>query len=252
MPPIPVGTTQAARLPADWWRPGLIGRERLAGPGPQPAWASLIARALTAPPAEVGVPADWAAAFAIPLRPLVDDAAARVAERMPAQTAAAAVLATFSAWLNRKLARIASRTFVLELHERRIGGRLTGPDGAARFADFIRTLAAPVELAGLFARYPVLARLLGTAVGNAVDATVELLGRYAEDRDEIVRSLLGGVDPGPLVKVAPGRGDLHQRGRSVTLLRFAAGPLVVYRPREVATHLRLAELVRLMNELAPE
>jgi type 2 lantibiotic biosynthesis protein LanM len=119
-------------------------------------------------------------------------------------------------------------------------------------SDFIRALAEPTELAALFARYPVLARLLGEATRHAVDATAELLGRYTEDRDEIVRRLLGGTDPGSLVAIAPGRGDSHQRGRSVTMLRFAAGPLVVYRPREVITHLRLAGPVQLLNEVTPE
>ena len=246
-------TTQATRLPADWWQDALTERERQTGPVQEPAWARWVARALAAPPAEVAaVPADWAAAFAIPLRPLVDDAAAWVTEAVPEQADAEAVRSTFSVWLSHRLVRIAARTFVLELYERRIGGRLTGPDGEARFADFIRVMAEPAELATLFQRYPVLARLLGNASRYAADATVELLGRYTEDRAEIVHGLLGGIDPGPLIGIVPGRGDSHQRGRSVTLLRFAAGPLVVYRPREVVTHLRLAGLVGLMNEVAPE
>jgi hypothetical protein len=134
MPAYRHAITQADQCLADWGQSALTWGERLTGPVPEPAWARWVARALATPSAEVAaVPADWAAAFAIPLRPLVDDATARVAERMPGQVDPEAVGASFSAWLTRKLVGIAARTFVLELHERRIGGRLTGPDGAARF-----------------------------------------------------------------------------------------------------------------------
>jgi type 2 lantibiotic biosynthesis protein LanM len=242
---------------------GLLGllaepAEGLAARVPRPEWVATVERALREPVAEPStVPADWPAAFALPLRPLVSDAAARLVERagalIPARDAElCAVAGSFTAHLNDRLVRVVARTFVLELHERRTAGRLAGADGRERFADFVRQLCAPAALAGLFTRYPVLGRLLGEACRCATDAHVELLRRLASDRAEIVATLLGGVDPGPVMAVEAGRGDAHQHGRTVTLVRFADGRQVVYRPRSVEAHVRLTGLVDRLNQAVPE
>ncbi|MEU4442926.1 type 2 lanthipeptide synthetase LanM family protein [Actinosynnema sp. NPDC023926] len=168
-------------------------------------------------------------AFAFALRPLVH-AAAALDPRLDAD---------FTRALGRRLARIAARTLVLELNLERVGGRLAGDTPRERFADFVRH----VDLPALFARYPVLARLLGQTCLHAVDAHRELLDRFALDRPEIVRTLLDGRDPGPLARVETGRGDPHARGRSVAVLTFADGRRVVYKPRPVALHQAFADLV---------
>ncbi|TWP46795.1 type 2 lantipeptide synthetase LanM [Lentzea tibetensis] len=134
--------------------------------------------------------------------------------------------------LARRLVRMAARTLVLELNLARRQGLLEGATPSERFTYFTRTL----DLSGLLTRYPVLARLLYQAVRQAVEAHQELLRRFAEDRAEIVATLLDGVDPGSLVAVETGKGDAHRRGRSVTTLRFADGRRVVYRPRPIDLH----------------
>jgi type 2 lantibiotic biosynthesis protein LanM len=251
----PAGTTRGVRLPAGWWARGLAGHERHATQSPRPAWVGTVERVLAAPvtPPDA-VPEHWAEAFAIAVRPFVTDATTRVAHRIgrtPQQADTGAVLTTLSDWLSQKLVSISARTFVLELHHRRTRGRLTGTDGRQRFADFIRALAEPGELAGLLERYPVLARLLADACDQAAHATAELLDRYAGDRHDIVRTLFKGEDPGPLTALQPGRGDPHRRGRTVTMLRFANGALTVYRPGDVTTHVRFAGFVRRLNEVVP-
>ncbi|GAB1510103.1 type 2 lanthipeptide synthetase LanM family protein [Actinophytocola sp. KF-1] len=220
---------------------------------PRPGWVPLVERAVRAGvPAVPAVPAGWQDAFALPLSPLVAEAAAMV--RAAADGTGIdvdGVVRSFSAGLSRRLVAVAARTFVAELHAQRGAGVLAGDDPAARFADFVARLARPGGLAGLFIRYPVLARLLGQACEFAADATVELLRRFAADRDALVAGLLGGVDPGALVRVVAGLGDAHQRGRTVSMVVFADGRRVVYRPRDVGTHLRFGELVRRLNDAAP-
>ncbi len=226
--------------------------ESLAARIPRPAWVDLVERAVRASVPPAGEPpADWREAFAIPLRPLVSDAVARLAglpltER---EVDFGAVAGTVTRWLSRRLVAIAVRTFVLELHERH--SLLAGADSRERFADFVRRLADPCALAELLTRYPVLARLLGETCGFATEANLELLSRFAHDRAEIVGALLGGADPGPVVALDAGQGDAHQHGRSVTILRFADGRRVVYRPRDVEVHLRFAALVRRLNHAVP-
>ena len=214
----------------------------LAARVPRPAWVDVVERAVrgAAPPGAQRA-TTWRDAFAVPLRPFVVDAAERMAERVRAQPEPGhadldAITARFASRLSRHLVGIATRTFVHE-HNRAVG-----------LAGFARRLAEPAGLARLCATYPVLARLLGQACHQAVESTVELLGRFARDRAMIVDALLGGVDPGTLTAVEAGAGDTHRRGRSVAILTFARGAAVVYKPRDLAVHQRFAALVAWLDE----
>ncbi|MEU4744445.1 type 2 lanthipeptide synthetase LanM family protein, partial [Actinosynnema sp. NPDC023658] len=229
------------RPPAAWWLSGVRGDpQELVVPRGRPSWAAFVERATTtAARADFDAGADreqdrqrdrdWDEAFATVLRPLVRTALA-LDPRLDADFARA---------LGARLVRIAARTLVLELNLERIGGRLAGDTPQERFAHFVRH----VDLSALFARYPVLARLLGQACLNAVDAHRELLDRFALDRPEVVRTLLDGRDPGALTHVETGRGDPHAGGRSVAVLTFADGRRVVYKPRPVTLHQAFADLV---------
>ncbi|WP_207229947.1 type 2 lanthipeptide synthetase LanM family protein [Krasilnikovia cinnamomea] len=238
-----------ADLPPRWWAAGRNGADRLATSG-RPDWAHLVERAVAGAPTRAvagRADDDWREAFAGALRPLVDVARDRV-ERRVAATAdvdLAAVCARWAAGQGRRLATLAARTLVLELHEARQGGRLAGATGPERFAAFAAALGTRFGLAGLFGRYPVLARLLGQQVLDAADALAETIERYAADRSAI-RRLRGDADPGPLTEVQP-CGDPHAGGRTVALLRFAGGATVVYKPRPLTLHRRFNDLVGWLN-----
>lgn len=227
--------------------------ESLAARVALPGWARSVARAVRSAAPSGEVPSAWQDAFAVPLRPLVSDASARLAESVDrvADVDLDGVVGSFGKWLSRRLVAIATRTFVARLHELRVAGRLAGADSQARFNDFVTGLARPGELAALFTRFPVLARLLGQACDFAVEAQAELLTRFAADRATVVATLLDGVDPGPVVSVTAGLGDVHQRGRSVSMVGFADGREVVYRPRDVGSHVRFTELLLLLNDALP-
>ncbi|MET7877678.1 type 2 lanthipeptide synthetase LanM family protein [Micromonospora profundi] len=222
-----------------------------------PPWAVLIEAAVRAAarPPSVPVAADWRAAFALPLRPLVDQARTRFRRDAVPVTDAHVDLggldAALAATLERQLAALAARTFVEELHRRRTAGLLHGADSRARFVDFVRQLGTPAGLAALFTDLPVLARLLGQATAHATDAMLELLARYTADRDRLVKDLLGGTDPGPLVAVDDRRGDSHRSGRTTTVIRFADGRRLVYKPRDLTHDDRLAAFVGWMNRMVP-
>ncbi|MGC9665107.1 type 2 lanthipeptide synthetase LanM family protein [Planosporangium sp. 12N6] len=194
--------------------------------------------------------------FSAALHPLVADAADRLVARVAGvpETVVdlAAVRAGFAVQVGHRLARLAARTLVLELHTARTAGRLRGDDGRQRFADFLRQTATRPGLAELFRTYPVLARLLVQGARYAVDAHAELLARYRTDRAAVVADLLGGADPGPLVAADNGAGDAHGRGRSVAVLRFADGRAVVYKPRPLTLHVHFTELVRWLGQRVPD
>ncbi|MEU4640557.1 type 2 lanthipeptide synthetase LanM family protein [Micromonospora sp. NPDC023814] len=224
-----------------------------------PSWVAPVESAVRAAaplPPSAPVPTDWRAAFALPLRPLVDHATARFrrdAGRVVTDTQVdlPALATALGATLDRQLGGLAARTLVAELHRQRAAGRLTGADGRARFADFVRRLSAPAGLAALFADHPVLARLLGQAATQAADAMLELVTRYAADRAPLVDALLDGADPGPLVAVEDKQGDAHRGGRTTTIVRFADGRRLVYKPRDLSPDVRLRAFVDWLNRVVP-
>ena len=259
------GNPAAGGLRPGWWMRALTERERVGGsPMTPPVWAGVAERAVAAATVPAGPPAagfSRAAALAIPFRPFVLLARDRLADGtrhyLPAPHAdpkkTAEGLATA---LGRALARISARTMTAELAAARSGGRgargLPGSGERDRLADFVRWHCTPEGLAGLLDSYPVLARMLGTASLRSADAGLELLKRFAADRDDIVATLLETVDPGPITAIEPFLGDPHGNGRSVTRVSFADGRRIVYKPRGIAAQAWFGDVVSWLNDRIPQ
>ncbi|WP_166663952.1 type 2 lanthipeptide synthetase LanM family protein [Actinophytocola oryzae] len=231
--------------------------EPLAARTARPQWATFVDRVLAEPSsASAGAePATWQGQFAAALGRLTAAARAEVTRRItpaaaPGRLEPAALADHFSDWLGLRLARLAARTLVLEVNVARVRGTLTGATAKERFAEFATRLATEDGLAALLDEYPVLARVLGQASQHFAVAFAELVERFAEDRDAIVAGLLGGTDPGPLTGIELAKGDPHQRGRMVAILRFD-GVAVVYKPRGQSLQQRFGELVGWLNDRMP-
>jgi len=249
-PPAPSGRTsarlakwRASHDTAEWFARRLadVGLDEdglaalLAEPAPElaartgrPEWAAFVERATTSAARTTFTGGTWSAAFAHVLRPLA--LAATTDPRLGR---------AFTDHLANALVRIAARTLVLELNLARQSGDLAGATPADRFRHFVNH----VDLAGLLRRYPVLARMLGQTCLNTAAARVEMLDRFAADRDRIVADLLDGVDPGAIIAVESGGGDSHGGGRAVCALRFADGSRLVYKPRTIDLHVRFNEML---------
>ncbi|MER6830214.1 type 2 lanthipeptide synthetase LanM [Streptosporangium sp. NPDC000563] len=179
----------------------------------------------------------------------------RAVERLAAGTArleggvwGASVGERFAKDLTARLTRVASRVLVFELNARRTRGELSGDTPTERFADFVGRVSGEKGLAELLEEYPVLARLLRQAADQEVEAGLELLTRFAADREHL-RELLGS-DPGSPVEFSA-VGDSHLGGRAVTVVTLAGGAKVVYRPRPVQAYLHFAEVLDWLNERVP-
>ncbi|MFF9397131.1 type 2 lanthipeptide synthetase LanM family protein [Streptomyces sp. NPDC014744] len=277
------GAPASALLDGPWWRPALTAGEPL--PDHAPDWAVFVREAVLAAPEKADVDDGdgfpGLRGFARALAPLTARAAEHMLEGLPQRPYAYAELASvqsdFERHLARRLARLAARTLVLELHLARKDGRLAGESPEDRFADFVRLTGSRDGLAALFATYPVLARILARAALDAAAALTEMLVRFTADRPLLPGT--GGGDgaidgrpdgsgtandgaSGPdaaddrragrrglLVGVEPGAGDGHRGGRTVMLLRFEDGSRLVYKPRPLAAHRHFNELVRWFNAL---
>ena len=179
-------------------------------------------------------------------RPFLDGVRERIAdgvrERLPAGHAdPGGIASAYAAALGPRLARIAALTVDFESDR-------AAAAGGGRFA---ASLSTPAGLAALFTRYPVLARLLATASMLSAEAGLELLTRFAADRQAIVGGLLSGTDPGPVVAVKPGLGDPHRGGRTVMSVSFADGRTVIYKPRTLAALEVFGRVIAWVNERVP-
>ncbi|MFG1678313.1 type 2 lanthipeptide synthetase LanM family protein [Micromonospora sp. NPDC049282] len=205
-----------------------------------------------APPAPRGsIGDDVMAALTVSLRGLVVPARDRLVERVRDVPAADldALADEFAADLGARLVRLAGRTLAAEFERLQQRGDLAGAGGPQRFAAFVAWLDTGLD--DILTRHPVLGRRLSETASTAVQTHAELLERYAVDRSDLVRALLGGGSPGALTGVHAGLGDPHHGGRSVTRLTFADGRHVVYKPRGIAAYAMLAELTAWLNRAVP-
>lgn len=246
--------------------------ERIGARARQPQWARFIEEAVAAAPEEgdpfassadvdvdvdvdAGTDADAdaesAAVFLPVLRPLIALAWAEAVWRLAlSEGEHGPVRRAFEERLGEQLIQQSVRVLVTELSRERTAGRLLGDTPQDRFAAFTARCGTRQGLSKLFARYPVLARMLGQTAVDAVDAVVELAARLHADRERLTAELFGGVGLGALVRVELGRGDAHQGNRSVAILHFEGGT-AVYKPRPLDQHALLDEAVAWLDGLVP-
>jgi len=186
--------------------------------------------------------------LAAPLIRRVERRIARVAEKLAEEPSCpfdkAAVVPLVLANLSEQLLWTISRVCVLELNIARLEERIAGETPEQRFDAFIALLRDPKTAWEILERYPVLARQLFLRTRHWGDAVVELLQRLAADWNGVRPA----EDPGLLSHVRIGAGDRHRGNRTVSLLTFASGWRLVYKPRPQAIAVHFQELLAWMNE----
>lgn len=146
---------------------------------------------------------------------------------------------------------IVSRTMVLELSVARMRGQLAGETAAERFNAFIERMQNPHVLEDFLKEYPVLERRVSEIVGSWLSAGVEFVTHLCADWSA-VRHKFFPADPGALIELHGGLGDLHRGGRAVRKLVFSSGAALMYKPRSLAVDLHYQELLRWINSRAAE
>lgn len=237
--------------------PEVLGR-RVGKPG----WAGEVERLVAALPAQAAALPEvvrgggWSRGFSLIIEPFVEETLRRFdALSGGIDTSGIVSLDTFRAEVRQEAARrlvaLAGRVLVLELNVLRVTERLDGASPEDRFWSFVRHYRDRAAFAGLLDEYAVLARLLLATAVQTAEAYAEFLRRFARDREDLVRLLLDGADPGPLTMVALSRGDTHDRGRSVGIARFASGRRVVYKPRPLGVHRCFNAVLDWYNQRVP-
>jgi lantibiotic modifying enzyme len=89
--------------------------------------------------------------------------------------------------------------------------------------------------------------VIGTAIRQWKQNAVEILTRAGQDFPVLQMTLFKGRPPGSLVAVEGDLGDRHNDGRSVTVLTFASGRRVVYKPKDLRCALQFLDLLAFLN-----
>jgi type 2 lantibiotic biosynthesis protein LanM len=223
----------------------------------RPGWAAELAAGLRHEAQEL--PAGAAEGRDDPLRvfaPLIARAVDELVRRGGALTrgakAAAVDVEAFArdhaVLLARQLRTRVLRVLAVELRIEGLEGRLAGAGPEERFRSFLDACSGAERRRELLARYPVLGRMLATAIRNWLGFGLELLAHAVGDREAIVELFAADGDPGPLCGVDGETGDLHRRGRCVVIARFASGLRVVYKPKPLAADRHFQELLAWLND----
>ncbi|SEH02057.1 type 2 lantibiotic biosynthesis protein LanM [Nonomuraea solani] len=94
---------------------------------------------------------------------------------------------------------------------------------------------------------PGLAYVMGVVCLQWRRVVHELFDRLNADLPELRRTLWGWTAPGPVTGYSGDSGDPHNHGRVVTLLTFASGERVVYKPKDLRSVVGLMDVCTLLN-----
>jgi type 2 lantibiotic biosynthesis protein LanM len=102
-----------------------------------------------------------------------------------------------------------------------------------QYKAFIKQMLKQGGLLSFFQKYPVLARLVATAIDFWVEAIGEFIMRLASDWSKIQQTFYNNAELGQVVSIEPFLSDPHKNGRSVIALTFASGLKLIYKPRDL-------------------
>lgn len=173
---------------------------------------------------------------------------AELAKTYPAHPFEAATIHTaFLAYLPDRLLPQLVRTLTLELNVARLEERLHGETPQERLQHFIHQLRQREVTLSLLEEYAPLTRNILTTLENWTRCNLEFLGHLCADWSQIRQTFCADTDPGQLVEVNGGAGDLHKGGQSTLVLRFSSGFQLIYRPKPMAVDVHFQELLSWLN-----
>lgn len=212
------------------------------GPDSLPAWASTLHSLISEPLGRSGAPGIDQLCEVV-----LRHARIRLREQLPASSrrwlrgaAAAALeeelLKTITS-ITRHSCRLCEHADLLARDALGLGAGAAGLRGSP---------APAQQMAKLFIRFPVLARLCCEAITDWCDRTAELLRRLSIDERAIARAFFRRARLGELLGIETSLSDPHNGGRTVCILRFRCGRLV-YKPRSGEAEWRWNLLLLTMN-----
>ncbi|RAJ69877.1 type 2 lantibiotic biosynthesis protein LanM [Streptomyces sp. Amel2xB2] len=132
-----------------------------------------------------------------------------------------------------RLREVCTRPLVVSVNHARENGVLEGATPEERYAFFVEQSrrGSFEDVAGL--SFPVLQDVVRVLIANSREAAEELCARLTADREAIAERF-GIATSDTIVSCGFSEGDAHHHGRSVSVLTYASGKKLVYKPRDVS------------------
>jgi type 2 lantibiotic biosynthesis protein LanM len=123
-------------------------------------------------------------------------------------------------------------------------------NGKTHYTQFVNQLLQD-GLLTFFQKYPVLGRLVATAVNFWVEFTAEFLQRLAQDKTAI-QQVFGSTtvlsSQNRVAAIQASLSDPHNRGRTVILLTFESGLKLVYKPKDLGLEVAFNQFLGWCNQ----
>ena len=124
--------------------------------------------------------------------------------------------------------------------------KLAQVPGTIKYREFIVDLRSGGSRQ-LFEQKPVLLRLIAVLTRQWIDATREFIDRLAADLPAIRRELTNAAASAKVVDIKSSVSDPHNGGRCVSIVAFADGTHVVYKPKDLRLDVAWREMVERLN-----
>ncbi|MFJ8547030.1 type 2 lanthipeptide synthetase LanM family protein [Streptomyces sp. NPDC093586] len=137
-----------------------------------------------------------------------------------------------------------TRSLVAAVNRASAQGRLHGQSPQARYQHFVTDIWSTT-----LDEFPALRAGIGHIVRNTAAAFTELCERLEADRRSISDTF--GIAPNDVVtSIGQAGGDSHAHGRSVSVLTFASGRRLVYKPRDISGEAAFETIAAYVNGIA--
>jgi type 2 lantibiotic biosynthesis protein LanM len=160
--------------------------------------------------------------------------------------------------LLKQLGKLCTKTLDLEFSRSRpfgqnliqlLGVETDSSPSKTHYTQFVNQLLQDGLLA-FFQKYPVLGRLVATAIDFWVESTAEFLDRLARDQADIQQTFgtNSQVELGKVTTIDASLSDSHDQGRTVILLTFASGLKLVYKPKNLGLEVAFNQFLSWCNQ----
>lgn len=139
---------------------------------------------------------------------------------------------------------------LLQVTDSAIAFELQIADGTSAPSEWYGRAGIDVSRLGWLSRLeslPGLAYVIGVTCLNYKRNVAEVFDRLHADLPTLRRELWAWADPGPLASYSGDSGDLHDSGRTVSLLTFAGGQRVVYKPKDLRSVAGFMDVLTYLN-----
>lgn len=171
-------------------------------------------------------------------------------EYLPLKILSESSYLTFECSLFEKLLNLSAKTLTAE-YSRCIAlmeVQLQNQNPQEQYNIFVNQLLQDGML-GVFQKYPVLGRLMATAIDFWVEEIADFLQRLQVDIPEIQQIFSPSQpDLGKVIEIKPSLSDPHHQGRTVIALIFESGLKLVYKPKGLEAEVAFTQFLAWCNQ----